>query len=268
MSHNSPLVIESSCLSHAWGRAFLHTFENSKQKLSPLMLGIVGLSDEPPAEDSVLRDAVDTALELYKMNSVRVSGLTIFPYEMWVRRGRQGCKEFSEFCVDQFLPRLKARDRRNCYGTYFERMMRYSGDRNGSISFVNQLEFVVDLLKRPRKSRYSALQMTCLDPAKDHTGQAVRGFPCLQQISVAQDGQGRIAINAYYPTQYIFDRGYGNYVGLCHLGHFVAYETGLEFVRLNCFIGQPILGDQKKVTKQSLRSLADIVRARTEDEAD
>lgn len=257
MNHSAPLVIESSCISHAWGEVFLHTFDCARRHLRPIMLSVVPLSDQPPAEDVVIRRAVDDALAATEKNSVRVSGLMIFPYDMWNRRGRPSCRQFSDFCVDQFVPRLKSLDKRNRYGTYFERMMRFTGDRNGHIHAVNQLEFVIGLLKRPRRSRHSALQITCFDPAKDHTGQAVRGFPCLQQVSLAQDDDGRLAVNAYYPAQYVFDRAYGNYLGLCHLGQFLAHETNLQFAQLNCYIGQPILGD---VRKHDVRSLADLVR--------
>ena len=31
-----------------------------------------------------------------------------------------------------------------------------------------------------------------------------------------------MAISAFYPCQYVFDRGYGNYLGLSHLGKFIA----------------------------------------------
>jgi hypothetical protein len=96
------------------------------------------------------------------------------------------------------------------------------------------------------------LQAACFDPLKDHTGQSVRGFPCLQQVSFAHDQNDGLAVNAYYPTQYVFDRGYGNYLGLCHLGHFMAHELGLQLLRVNCYIGRPELGN---ATKSSLRAL-------------
>ncbi|MGC1272632.1 MAG: hypothetical protein WBC44_02905 [Planctomycetaceae bacterium] len=143
-------------------------------------------------------------------------------------------------------------------------MMRFTGLRKGRPHTVDQLEFVIRLLKRSRRSRHSALQIACFDPAKDHTGQAVRGFPCLQQVSIAQDDQRRLAINAYYPTQYIFDRAYGNYLGLCHLGQFLAHETNSTFVRLSCYVGQPILGN---VSKRDVRSLAEFVRTRIDGDA-
>jgi len=255
MNHSTPLVIESRCISSAWGKVFLRTFNLSRKQLRPIIIVVKGLSDQPPNENAVIRTALDENLKSNDMNSVRVSGLMIFPNDMWIRRKRPSCREFSDFCVDKYVPRLKALDSRNRYGTYFERMMRFSGERNGKIYSINQLEFLIGLLKRPRKSRHSALQITCFDPAKDHTGQAVRGFPCLQQVSVAQDEEGRLAINAYYPTQYIFDRGYGNYLGLCHLGQFLAHESNLEFVQLNCYVGQPSLGDVRKRDVASLASL-------------
>ena len=138
-------------------------------------------------------------------------------------------------------------------------MMAFSGVKRDKPKQVDQLSFVIGLLKhRARRwPRQSALQISCFDPAKDHTGQPVRGFPCLQQVSVVHDGQGSFALSAYYPTQYIFDRGYGNYLGLCHLGVFIAYETGLKFVRLNCFIGRPELGT---ASKDSLRPLIKLIR--------
>src|SRR5262249_52342487 len=157
----------------------------------------------------------------------------------------------------RFLPRLKARDRRNRLGTYFERLMNFTGMQRGKPKSVDQLSFVIDLLKKRKKwPRQSALQIACFDPAKDHTGQPVRGFPCLQQVSLAYDDDGRFAMSAYYPTQYIFDRAYGNYLGLCNLGQFLAKETGLTFARLTCFIGRPELGDVRRGDLNQLVALA------------
>lgn len=125
---------------------------------------------------------------------------------------------------------------------------------------IDQLGFIIDLLRNSQRwPRQSALQISCFDPAKDHTGQPVRGFPCLQQVGLSHDGDKRIAVHAFYPTQYIFDRGYGNYLGLCHLGSYIAHQTGLQFARLNCYIGQPHLGD---VNKRDLAEFAKLVDQR------
>jgi len=213
-----------------------------------------------PAETEDVRNATDAALAENELNIVRITALTIFPYEMWCRRKKMDCEQFTAFCLEKLLPRMKARNSQNRHGTYFERMMNFQGLKNdGEPRAVNQLLFVIGLLKnRTKWPRESALQISCFDPAKDHTGQPVRGFPCLQQVSVALDGQGNIALNAYYPTQYIFDRAYGNYLGLCQLGAFIAHETGLKFVRLNCFVGKPERGT---VSKTKLEHLLEVVRA-------
>ncbi len=235
--------IESSDLSIAWGRALIAAASAVPDTVAPVVVSVAGFEGELPPENPRIREATDKLLIREGKNPVRVSAMTIFPWDMWQRRGRPCCSDFCKLCVDQLAPRMKARDVRNRNGIYFERMMAFDGRKAGRQRVVNQLEFIIELLKGKRKPRRSALQMACFDPAKDHTGQPVRGFPCLQQVSVTHDGGHQLAINAYYPTQYIFDRAYGNYLGLCHLGAFVAHETRMRFVRLNCFIGRPDLGE-------------------------
>jgi hypothetical protein len=261
MSTLGPVLIQASNLSLGWGQVLLRTIGAGNKSLAPVMLSLSEFN-ELPAEDTDIRSAVDGALIQHGKHSVsvRVTALTIFPYDFWCRRGKPSCETFSDLCTSQLLPRMRKRDKRNCYGTYFGRMMAYTGSVKGEVKRVDQLTHVVKLLRdRKRWPRQSALQLSCFDPAKDHSGQPVRGFPCLQQVSVALDGSGSFAISAYYPTQHIFDRGYGNYLGLCHLGAFIAHETRMKFIRFNCFIGRPELG---KVSKTSIGSLVEMVRSK------
>lgn len=266
MSANAPEIIAEHNLSHAWARAFLTVMDRSDRLLAPLTISITGFNDGRPAEDMRIRDALDSALgEHDGKYSSAVSALTIFPYKHWDREGRPDCHVLSDWYLTQFLPRLKARDRLNKKGTYFERMIAFQGvkHRDGRDELVvkNQLQHIVDIWRRDQgngtRPRQSALQVACFDPAKDHTGATRSGFPCLQQVSFAYGDRGELAVNAYYPTQYIFDRAYGNYLGLCHLGHFMACEMGLTLVRVNCYVGVPELG----VTKTAIRGLAETVRA-------
>lgn len=260
MSIAAPRVIQSANTSEAWGRLFLDALHATPRNRTPVVLSLAGFSGELPDEDAAIREAIDEALRQRRMNPVAVSGMTIFPYDLWQRRGRPSWEEFHPLCVQRFYPRLKARDSRNRLGTYFERMMNFTGQRGGEGKIVDQLGFIIDLLKKGRRwPRQSALQLSCFDPAKDHTGQPVRGFPCLQQVGLSHDGDKRIAVHAFYPTQYIFDRAYGNYVGLCHLGAYIAHQTGLRFARFNCYIGEPHLGD---VTKRDVAELAKVVDQR------
>ncbi len=260
MSIAAPTVIQSANLSIAWGRAFLDAFKVTDRTRAPLVLSVGGFPGILPEEDAEIRSSVDQGLAQLHKSSAAVSGMTIFPYDLWRHRGRPACEAFAKLCVERFLPRLKACDARNRLGTYFERLMNFRGAQHDATRTVNQLLFIISLLKNGKKwPRHSALQMSCFDPAKDHTGQPVRGFPCLQQVGISHDGEGKIAVHAFYPSQYIFDRGYGNYLGLCHLGAFIAHETGLRFARLNCYVGQPHLGD---VNKRDVSGLVKLVQNR------
>lgn len=259
MSASQPTVICSANLSIAWANAFLHAHDARGRGLAPLVVSIGSFSGPLPIEDSDIRKYTDAALARCKKVPIRATGLTIFPYDMWVRRGKQNCDAFSAFCVERLLPRLRKRDKRNALGTYFARMMSFTGKSKDGDRTVNQLSHVVALLKQHRRPRESALQLACFDPAKDHTRQPVRGFPCLQQLGIALDDENRFAINAFYPTQYMFDRAYGNYLGLCHLGAFISHETGLIFSGLSCFVGRPLLG---KVTKGAIDDLVKRLRQR------
>lgn len=262
MSMKVPELICEENLSYAWGRAFQIAMMGSKEFM-PLTISIGGLTNGLPVEDNRIRQAVDIALKQNGKYSCAISAMTIFPFKYWNLMGRPHVQEFSDSYMKKYLPRLRARDSRNSRGTYFERMIAFQGVRGKGGKLLNetknQLEHIVSLWPKKgehSRPRQSALQAACFDPVRDHNGAVRSGFPCLQQVSFIYDDAGGLAINAYYPTQYIFDRGYGNYLGLCHLGHFIARELGLELVRLNCFIGRPELGN---VTKSSLLELVKVL---------
>ena len=268
MSTKCPEVLSAENLSHGWGKIFCRLMEPGSKALQPILLSISGFTDGKASEDVAIRGAVDTALSATGKYSCAVSAMTIFPYKHWLRQNHPPRQELFEWYLNQILPRLKARDRRNCSGTYFERMISFQGAkrvrRNLEPASKNQLEHIIAVWQRDAakhsRPRHSALQVSCFDPVKDHTGQKLRGFPCLQQVSFGYDDEGGLAVSAFYPTQYIFDRAYGNYLGLANLGEFMAHEMGLRMTRLNCFIAHPELGNG--VTKESLRDLERLVRER------
>lgn len=104
------------------------------------------------------------------------------------------------------------------------------------------------------------MQVSCFDPREDHNEAPLLPFPCLQQIGFTYDKDGGLIVNAFYPTQFILDRAYGNYLGLCHLGAFMAYQIGVRLVRMNCFVGCAQLGSN--VTKKNVDRLLGILRKR------
>jgi thymidylate synthase len=96
----------------------------------------------------------------------------------------------------------------------------------------NQLQHVIDTFKRGNKRR-SALQASIFNPHVDHTHQPRQGFPCMQHVHFMPEDDGLI-ITGVYATQYIFEKAYGNYLGLYHLGKFMAHEMGMKLLQVRC----------------------------------
>jgi hypothetical protein len=263
---NEAIRISETNLSYAWAKALLRTAERSMNRPPPLCVTITGFKEQEPVEDPRVREALDQKLKSRpRANTVDVSAMVIFPYRAWVRRGRVAYPEFRKWCLEQFVPRLKAVDVRNKRGLYFERMMAYEYfDPSGKMSQHDQLQHVIewwrDRKRRGKRPRQSGLQLTCFDPLKDHTRMPRQGFPCLQQVGLAYDyaDKDSLILNAFYPTQFILDRAYGNYLGLCHLGAFLSHEIGVKLVQMNCFVGCAQLGDG--VTEKSIGPLLDLLR--------
>lgn len=265
MKVSKPALIVARDVSVAWSRAFLGVLDGTISEC--LTVSIRDFDKGLPGEDADIRERVDASLRGLSIPTVAQTALSIVPYKHWLRVGRPPVTEITAWYLNQLLPRLKARSSKNRRGTYFERLVAYSGvrKRHGKIEtrVVNQLEYVISLWKKrmakSSRPRQSALQLACFDPAKDHNGSALTPFPCLQQISLAYKETGTLELNAYYPTQYLFDRGYGNYLGLCQLGHFIAHQLELRFCALTCFVGRPELGAG---TKAGHRELAGYLRER------
>ena len=97
----------------------------------------------------------------------------------------------------------------------------------------NQLEWILSQYARRKGVRRSLLQATTFDPQRDHTASARLGFPCLQHVSFEPTKVG-LVVNAFYATQQIFDKAYGNYLGLAQLGGFMAHEMNLPFSSSQC----------------------------------
>src|SRR5688572_29332579 len=219
-----PEIINESNISRAWGRAFLRVMGCAREALPPIVVSFSGFEHGRTLEAPRIREALDRTLQKHGLFSCDTSGMTIFPFKHWIRSSKPGWQELSSWYTNRFLPRLRARDRTNAYGTYFERMVACTGlagyRGQGGRVVKNQLGSIVtqwgNAAGKGRRPRQSALQIGFFDPAKDHTGQAMRGFPCLQQVSFNYDESGGLSVNAFYPCQYVFDRAYGNYLGLSH----------------------------------------------------
>ena len=245
---NSGMLIEERNLSVAWAKVFLRVLRVGE--ISPVVVAIKDVGEEGPAEIPEIRNALDELLEADgKGLSVNTVANTIFP-SMW-NPGADRQELYERYC--RILPRLR-KHRGNRYGLYFQRLISYGADKYGE-GGVNQLDHIIRTWHMGNHRR-TALQAGLFDPLTDHTNQPVRGFPCLQQVSFARCGQSGLSITGYYATQYVVERAYGNYLGLCRLGRFMAQEMGLSFEQMVCIATPVRLARPKK----SVKELAERIR--------
>ena len=240
------LTIEEDNLSVAWSRALFHILVEGE--IAPLSVVIRGFADGEPVEVAPIRQLLDEALGAdEKALSCHEVANTIFPISLWNPQADR--RQLYERYL-RIMPRV-LRDRRNRYGVYFQRLIAFGHDAAYE-GGMNQLEHIIQTWHGGNHRR-SALQAAIFDPRKDHTNQRMRGFPCLQQVAFAPEGTDGLAVTGLYATQYIFERAYGNYLGLCRLGRFMAQEMGRQLTQVTC-VASPASGGDK--TKSSLRELA------------
>jgi hypothetical protein len=252
--------IEDSNLSRAWARALLSLTQPGVDEIVPLQVTISGFADENSIEIPAIRRALDDDLEAKELFSCGTVASTIFPRSMWnpdLPRQRL----FERYHAA--LPGLK-KCKQNLNGIYFERFTEHGPKK------FNQLDFILksrlgDDSRRGNKRR-SVLQLAVMEPDRDLTNQPLRGFPCLQQVSFAPHGHDELAVNGFYATQFIYQKAYGNYLGLFNLGRFVAHELELRLTQVTCFTGIAQLGTGKGKVKDLAQKVERILRENAEND--
>ena len=239
--------VEEPGVSLAWGRALQRVARPGRKELGPLTVAITAVEhDGVLAGDPGIRGALDELLESRGGPSVDTVANTIFPESLW-NPDRPRSVLFERY--RRVIRRVRNAPQ-NRHGVYFERMT-----ANGPEGSENQLDFGLTTYSRRIGVRRSVLQVGVFDPHQDHSTAAMRGFPCLQQLSFVPDKSGNLSVNAFYATQYMVARAYGNYVGLCRLGCFVAHELGLTLTRVTCHTGLAELDANKSALKAVLASI-------------
>jgi hypothetical protein len=253
---NEPLVVNDTDLSRAWATIFLYIVDRPGSEISPLVLSLSGFDLEGRlSETTPVRDALDQVLTQKRKISVENVAHTIFPERLWQIAGRDRARLFELY--KGVYPRYVAMNRRaNGRGLYFERLTMFGDDVPCD---GNQLEWILSQFNSRSGIRDSMFQAAVFDPARDHIKVARVGFPCLQHVSFVPTGDG-LVMNAFYATQYVFDKAYGNYLGLTQLGAFMASEMGLRLARLNVTVGVAKLDGISK-NDMSLQPLVTVARA-------
>jgi thymidylate synthase len=235
-------IIEETDISEAWAQAFLTLMQEGVSELSPL---VAKIRIQEPIERPEIREALDAALRQAQLKNCHTVANTLFPSSMWNSELPRS-ELYSRY--ERAFPRIK-HHRGNQYGTYFGRLISFPTSAKGN---YNQLDHIIETYTLGNHRR-SALQASVFDPGQDHTHQRRRGFPCLQQVAFSPVGKNGLSVTAVYAVQYVFDKAYGNYLGLYRLGHFMAHEMGLHLTDITCVACTAQLGN---VSKNSLKPLA------------
>jgi len=251
--HARSCVVVDESLSRAWVRSLATLVEPGVEALTPLVVTVTAFDHGVPREVAGVRALIDDALaELCAQRAIRAGtrtrepltcqgvANTIFPGSMW-SPGSDRHLLYKRYRA--ILPRLKRRG--SPRGLYFERLISYGrGPEDG-----NQLEHIIKAYKAGLR-RTSAFQATVCDPERDARRQPRLGFPCLQQIALHPEGDS-LSLTGFYGTQYVFERAYGNFLGLCGLGRFLAHEMGLTLNRMTCIASYaPFTGGTRGQARQ------------------
>lgn len=255
-----PLLVDEQNLSHAWARAFLHVIKHPGKEISPLIISVTGFKDDGSAiEDERIRVELENALSIKGKRNIEDVAFTIFPQRLWkMARGDRG--NLFDMYKSAF-PRYQAMNKSaNRRGLYFQRLITQGPDQCEG----NQLEWILSQFGGRQGVRDSMFQASIFDPARDHVSDAQLQFPCLQHVSFLPTEEG-LVINAFYATQKLFSKAYGNYLGLAQLGAFMAHEMRKKLIRMNVFVGVEKFDEYPK-SEAIFQPLVDAARACLVDE--
>jgi len=222
-------VINDSTISGVWCQMVKIIRGHTGTELSPVL---ITLSDiDPVASEAFdpVRTALDAVLINREFNSTNTVANTIFPQSLY-RFAKFDRQKLYKLYLD-LVQRIKAIDRRNKDGIYFERLIRFD-----EINNWNQLDFVITEFNGRPGVRKSMLQAAIFDPNRDHKRVAQLGFPCMQHVSFTYSNN-QLTLHAFYATQQLFDKAYGNLLGLVRLANFMAREMHLALDKVSCYVG-------------------------------
>jgi hypothetical protein len=222
-------AVRADSISDAWKQVVSMCLGAREHQVHALSVEIVCGKE---LDDLKFRNRVNRTLVASEKATVDTVARTIFPNGLWNPR-QPRAELFGRYM--KILPKLR-RYPLNRKGLYFERLINYPLDRE-STKVMNQLEFVISTYVEKGNHRRSALQASLYNPFIDSSNSPRLGFPCLQQVGFIPTSRHDLTVLGFYPVHYIFERAYGNYLGLFHLGQFMAKELGLNLARVVCTAG-------------------------------
>jgi hypothetical protein len=236
------LSVSAENISIAWAKAFLSLMEPGADVRHPAMVTIRGFAADGVIEDEAIRTRLDQELKLHGKSLTKTVAGTIFPLSMWNPALPNNADAlFKRY--EKAWPGIK-KCPQNRLGVYFRRLTAYE-PKDAPEESVNQLEFIIENYMG-NNHRKSAMQAAIFDPTRDHTKNPQKGFPCMQQVAFTPLPDNKLSITGFYATQYQFEKAYGNYLGLYHLGRFMAQQLNMELVQVVCMASVLKRGDPSK----------------------
>lgn len=239
--------IKRRSITEAWCDAVRMAAANAGE-ITGLLVVVEEIMSGEPQEDSEFRKRLNQLLDRDGKASVETVSRTIFPTGLW-NPGADRQELYERFL--KILPKLRHCSAKNRKGHYFERLINFPGKKD--TPGFNQLERIISTYITGNH-RKTALQASLMNPLTDLTNSRRLGFPCLQQVAFIPNPHDRsLTVLGFYPMHYLFERAYGNYLGLISLGHFMATEMALRLNRMICVAGVAHL----EVPQREVASLLD-----------
>lgn len=255
-SKNFGCRVESD-LASAWAKAYLLMRAIPSREISPFAVSIHSPSgiELPNSLEHPMVRALDACLkhdgEDYQ--SVEMVAFTLFPERTWQLSGDDRA-EFYREAMRNLRTFAAWEPTKNRGGMYHGRLFGFGVDHKTGCSLGykaakametadgNQVEHIIRQLtksvERGKSVPRMQLQAATFDPMRDLTTSGQPSFPCLQHIAFNTDiNNGNLELSAFYATQQLYVKAYGNWLGLCRLGAFIAEQSGLKLTRFTCFAG-------------------------------
>lgn len=235
----SMISVETSNISTAWVAAAGRLLEQPHRKAIHTVVRVA----DPLTEIPAIRAAVDSLMsEPPVLQSVETVANTIFPAA--IAASSRDHADLVRRYVRMF-PTLK-RFPKNRRGTYFHRLIQYPTAK-GPFDQIGAVITRIGIERGntgPKQARYEATLTDSDDlwsstapiyvPGGDNNAMS---FPCLSHCSFQLDIEGRVHLLATYRSQWMVQRGYGNYLGLGRLLAYIAKQSGLQVGHLTVMAG-------------------------------
>jgi ribosome modulation factor len=247
--------IFSNSVDGAWKQAVQMALNAPSHEICPLTVTIQRESEDEDWDDAEARQAVNKLLDEASRQPVEHVASTIF-MKSWWNKNRPRDEYYRRYKKN--LPKLRS-FRQNANGIYLERLINYPGElgKEG----LNQLERIIQMFNAGTRRR-SAFQATPYNPSTDLKATPYLHFPCLQQVAFIPTRAKELTVLGFYPVHYLFQRAYGNYLGLVHLGEFMAQGMSLRLSRVICIAGVATLEEKTSDRVRPLFSTSAIAKSK------